>query len=130
MSQPATMDNIKQGVSTLFMCCKSLHTHHFSQCEEMAEQLQGSCFTARRSMVRFLGQFFLCGVCLFSPCLRKFPQGAPLSHTTKNIVRLAHSGNVYSCSTLGLILHLIYTIVLYSGVLINKALSFYLTLLF
>ncbi|KAF7660314.1 hypothetical protein LDENG_00284530 [Lucifuga dentata] len=27
------------------------------------------------------GRAFLCGVCMFSPCLRGFPPGAPVSPT-------------------------------------------------
>merc|ERR1712168_1587011 len=28
---------------------------------------------------------FLCGVCMFSPCLRGFPPGTPVSPTSKNM---------------------------------------------
>uniref|UniRef100_A0A672ZG28 Dynamin-2 n=1 Tax=Sphaeramia orbicularis TaxID=375764 RepID=A0A672ZG28_9TELE len=43
-----------------------------------------SCLTARRSWVRFQhqstgGGTFLCGVCMFSPCLRGFSPGTPAS---------------------------------------------------
>ena len=31
------------------------------------------------------GGTFLCGVCMFSPCLRRFSPGTPVSPTTKNM---------------------------------------------
>ncbi|KAF7664099.1 hypothetical protein LDENG_00189080 [Lucifuga dentata] len=49
--------------------------HGGSVVSTVASQQEGPGFDSGR------GRAFLCGVCMFSPCLRGFPPGVPVSPT-------------------------------------------------